>query len=290
MEQKAKGHILALITIFIWGTTFISTKILLKTFTPIEILFYRFFLGFIFLILMYPKRLKLKKRKEEIYFIFAGLSGVSLYYLFENTALTYTSASNVGVLVSVAPFFTAILSSIFIKSESLHKNFFIGFIIAISGIIFISFKDANNVSLSPMGDILALLAAMIWAVYSLLSKKISELGYNIIQCTRRIFFYGLIFMSVMLPFFDFTFDLSLFNNFTVIFNILFLGIGACSICFVTWNTAIKIPGTIKTSAYIYIVPVITIITSFIVLKENITLSIIIGTILVLIGLFLSEKK
>ena len=290
MEKKVKGHILALITIFIWGTTFISTKILLKTFTPIEILFYRFFLGFVFLILMYPKRLKLKKRKEEIYFIFAGLSGVSLYYLFENTALTYTSASNVGVLVSVAPFFTAILSSIFIKSESLHKNFFIGFIIAISGIIFISFKDANNVSLSPMGDILALLAAMIWAVYSLLSKKVSELGYNIIQCTRRIFFYGLIFMSVMLPFFDFTFDLSLFNNFTVIFNILFLGIGACSICFVTWNTAIKILGTIKTSAYIYIVPVITIITSFIVLKENISLSIIIGTILVLIGLFLSEKK
>lgn len=290
MEQKAKGHILAFITIFIWGTTFISTKILLKTFTPIEILFYRFFLGFIFLILMYPKRLKLKKRKEEIYFIFAGLSGVSLYYLFENTALTYTSASNVGVLVSVAPFFTAILSSIFIKNESLHKNFFIGFIIAISGIIFISFKDANNVSLSPMGDILALLAAMIWAVYSLLSKKISELGYNIIQCTRRIFFYGLIFMSVMLPFFDFTFDLSLFNNFTVIFNILFLGIGACSICFVTWNTAIKILGTIKTSAYIYIVPVITIITSFIVLKEKITLSIILGTILVLIGLFISERK
>ena len=97
-------------------------------------------------------------------------------------------------------------------------------------------------------------------------------------------------MSVMLPFFDFTFDLSLFNNFTVIFNILFLGIGACSICFVTWNTAIKILGTIKTSAYIYIVPVITIITSFIVLKEKITLSIILGTILVLIGLFISERK
>lgn len=290
MEQKAKGHILALITIFIWGTTFISTKILLKTFTPIEILFYRFFLGFIFLILMYTKRLKLENKKEEIYFIFAGLSGVSLYYLFENTALTYTSASNVGVLVSVAPFFTAILSSIFIKSESLHKNFFIGFIIAISGIIFISFKDTANVSLSPMGDILALLAAMIWAVYSLLSKKISELGYNIIQCTRRIFFYGLIFMIIILPFFDFKFDISLFNNFTVIFNILFLGFGACSICFVTWNTAIKILGTIKTSAYIYIVPVITIITSFIVLKEKITLSIIIGTILVLIGLFLSERK
>ena len=105
---------------------------------------------------MYPKILKLENKKEEIYFIFAGLSGVSLYYLFENTALTYTSASNVGVLVSVAPFFTAILSNLFIKSESLHKNFFIGFIIAISGIIFISFKDTANVSLSPMGDILAL--------------------------------------------------------------------------------------------------------------------------------------
>jgi len=290
MDKNLKGHILAFITIFIWGTTFISTKILLKTFTPIEILFYRFLLGFLFLIILYPKNLKLKDKKQEWYFVFAGLSGVSLYYLFENIALTYSTASNIGVLVSVAPFFTAIFSWLFIKEEKLNKNFFIGFILSIIGIILISFRDISSMSLSPIGDILALFAAIIWAVYSLLSKKIGDFGYNIIQCTRRIFFYGLLFMMFMLPFFDFTFDLSLFDNFTVIFNIIFLGFGACAVCFVTWNTAIKILGTIKTSVYIYIIPVITIITSFIVLKEPITISISIGTILVLTGLFLSEKR
>ena len=95
----------------------------LKAFTPMEILFYRFTLGFLFLIVMYPKRLKLKDRKEEIYFIFAGLTGVSLYYLLENMALTYSNASNIGVLVSIAPFFTGMLSWIILK-EKQSKNFF----------------------------------------------------------------------------------------------------------------------------------------------------------------------
>ena len=118
MENNKKlGHLLAIFTIMIWSTTFVSTKILLKTFTPMEILFYRFTLGLLFLFLMYPKRLKLNDRKEEIYFIFAGLTGVSLYYLLENMALTYSNASNIGVLVSIAPFFTGMLSWIILKEK-----------------------------------------------------------------------------------------------------------------------------------------------------------------------------
>lgn len=290
MENNKKlGHLLAIFTIMIWSTTFVSTKILLRTFTPMEILFYRFTLGLLFLFLMYPKRLKLKDRKEEIYFIFAGLTGVSLYYLLENMALTYSNASNIGVLVSIAPFFTGMLSWIILK-EKLNKNFFYGFIIAMTGIILISIKDMSGVKVYPIGDILAIIAALIWAFYSLLSRKISTFGYNMIASTRRMFFYGLIFMILMLPFFDFTFDLTLFNSKVLIFNILFLGLCACALCFVTWNISIKILGTVKTSAYIYITPVITIIASFIILNEPITPVMIIGTILVLSGLFLSEKK
>lgn len=111
------GHIAALVTIVIWGTTFISTRILLTDFTPIEILFFRFLLGLIALIIVYPKRLKLSDRKQELIFAAAGLCGICLYYLLENIALTYTMASNVGVIISIAPFFTAVLSHIFMRSE-----------------------------------------------------------------------------------------------------------------------------------------------------------------------------
>lgn len=107
-QNKATGHLSALLTILIWGTTFISTKVLLVDFQPIEILFFRFVMGLFALLVVYPHRMKGTTGKQELTFVFAGLCGVCLYYLLENIALTYTMASNVGVIISVAPFFTAI--------------------------------------------------------------------------------------------------------------------------------------------------------------------------------------
>ncbi len=136
MDKKTTaGHVTALVTIVIWGTTFISTKILLAGFTPIEILFFRFLLGLLVLIVIDPKRLKIKDKKQELTFAAAGLCGICLYYLLENIALTYTMASNVGVIISAAPFFTAVLSHVFLKTEEkLKVQFFIGFAVAMTGI------------------------------------------------------------------------------------------------------------------------------------------------------------
>lgn len=188
MNKDFSGHLAALLTIFIWGTTFISTKILLTDFKPIEILFFRFLIGLFILILIYPKRLRKTTKKQELTFALTGLCGVTLYYLLENIALTYSMASNIGVIISIAPFFTR------------------------------------------------------------------------------------------------------FSNPIYLGNILFLGLGASALCFVTWNMAVKILGAVKTSIYIYIVPVVTVVTSIIVLHEQITLMAFIGTVLTLIGLFLSQKR
>ena len=158
-NNTAKGHLAALLTVIIWGTTFISTKVLLADFQPIEILFFRFLMGLLALVIIYPRRLKQTGFRREIVFIAAGLCGVCLYYLLENIALTYTMASNVGVIISVAPFFTAILSHLFLKrEEKLRANFFIGFFAAMFGIGLISFNGAS-LQLNPIGDLLALLAA-----------------------------------------------------------------------------------------------------------------------------------
>ena len=181
MDKKTTaGHVTALVTIVIWGTTFISTKILLAGFTPIEILFFRFLLGLLVLIVIDPKRLKIKDKKQELTFAAAGLCGICLYYLLENIALTYTMASNVGVIISAAPFFTAVLSHVFLKTEEkLKVQFFIGFAVAMTGICLISF-NGKELNLNPIGDILAVAAAFVWAVYSLLTRKISGYGFNII--------------------------------------------------------------------------------------------------------------
>jgi drug/metabolite transporter (DMT)-like permease len=291
MDKKTTaGHIAALITIVIWGTTFISTKILLADFTPIQILFLRFLLGLLALIAVYPKRLTIKDKMQELTFAVAGLCGICLYYLLENIALTYTMASNVGVIISVAPFFTAVLSHIFLKTkEKLKAQFFIGFIVAMSGICLISFSS-SELKLNPIGDILAIAAAFVWAVYSLLARKISGYGYNTIQTTRRLFTYGILFMLPFLFAFDFSLDMQKFIKPEYALNLIYLGLGASALCFVTWNYAVKVLGAVKTSVYIYIVPVITVVTSVIVLKEEITWMASVGIGLTLIGLFLSESK
>ncbi|MGI6007067.1 MAG: DMT family transporter [Ruminococcus sp.] len=289
-HKNAAGHFAALFTILIWGTTFISTKVLLLDFKPVEILFFRFFMGFAALVFVSPRRIKGIAKRQELTFAAAGLCGVCLYYLLENIALTYTMASNVGVIISAAPFFTAVLSRLFMKQEGkLQANFFAGFIVAMAGIGLISF-NGSVFRLNPAGDLLALLAAFLWACYSVLTRKISGYGYAVVLTTRKVFFYGILFMIPALFLFDFRLDLHRFANPVYLLNILFLGLGASALCFVTWNFAVKRLGAVRTSIYIYLVPVITLAASILVLKEPFTWMTGAGTALTLAGLFMSGYK
>lgn len=190
MDQRKThtGHLLALITIIIWGTTFISSKILLTDFTPVEILFFRFLLGYFVLLLIYSRPVRTKSFKEELLFISAGLCGITLYFLLENIALVYTLASNVGVIVSIAPFFTAVIAHFFLEEEKFHRQFILGFVIALSGIILIGLNGSFLLKLNPIGDLLAFIAPMVWAIYSVLMRKISDLQVHTIGATRKVFF------------------------------------------------------------------------------------------------------
>ena len=140
MHKELTGHLIAFGTVFIWGITFVSTKILLASFTPAEILFIRFLLGFAALFIIYPKFAPVYNIKNEILFILAGLFGIFLYLILENTALSYTLVSNVGLLVSISPFISALLAYIFLKDEKLKPMFFTGMILALCGAAMIIFN------------------------------------------------------------------------------------------------------------------------------------------------------
>lgn len=291
MEKQIHGaDYSAFLTVVIWGTTFVATKILLEVFMPIEILFFRFVLGYIALFAVSPHFTKPESAKRELLYAAAGLSGVCLYYFAENIALTYTLASNVSVMVSIAPFFTAILAHFLQRDkERIPLCFFLGFAIAITGIVMISL-NGSSFELNPKGDILALAAALLWAVYSLITKEIGKAGDSIIRVTRHIFFYGILFILPIFIVFGASFSLVSLSEPRMLFPMLYLGFGASALCFVTWNFSVRVLGAVKSSVYIYLVPVITIIFSAIILDEPVTLMIILGTLLTLLGLFISEKR
>ena len=139
-------------------------------------------------------------------------------------------ASNVGVIISVAPFFTAVLSRLFLKAEGkLRGNFFIGFAVTMAGVALISF-NGSKLDLNPVGDLLAVLAAFVWACYSILTRKISSFSCPVILTTGRTFFYGILFMVPAFFLFDFEVGLERFADMTHLLNILYLGLGASALC------------------------------------------------------------
>ena len=95
-------------------------------------------------------------------------------------------------------------------------------------------------------------------------------------------------MIPALFFFDFEIGLVRFMNVAYMFHIIYLGVGASALCFVTWNFAVQVLGAVRTSIYIYMVPVITIAASIMILHEPLTCILAVGALLVMAGLFLSE--
>lgn len=289
-ESRNAGHMTALLTILIWGTTFISTKVLLDDFEPFDILLLRFAIGYVALLAVHPRMVPFRRIREELLFAGAGLCGVTLYFLLENVALTYTLASNVGIIVSVAPFVTAVTSRLILKEGRLDGLFFVGFAVAMSGVVLLTLQGSAVLKLNPIGDSLAALACVFWGIYSILTRKISRLGYHTIACTRRIFFYGLLFMLPVLLTEGLPSNLERLSDGANIANLLFLGLGASAVCFVTWNWSVGVLGPVQTSVYIYLVPVITVAAAVLILHEEITAAAVWGALLTVAGLVLSERR
>ena len=293
-QKQIWGHLAAFFSIFVWGITFISTKVLLVSFTPLEIIFFRLLLAVLTLFIISPPRLNRNEiartaLQDKWKPMAAGLCGVTLYFIFQNIALTYTLAANVGVLVSVAPLFIA-LASYAVLHEKLKGNFFIGFTAAIAGIILIAFNGSFVLKLNPLGDLLSILAALAWTFYSVLIKKINAPQTAVFALTRKVFFYGFLFTLPILPLFEFRWGLDRLTSLPNILNLAFLGVVASALCFVTWNYAVHVLGPVKTSVYIYMVPVITIVSSALILHETISLVSGVGTVLILVGMLLSERE
>lgn len=305
--------ILASITIFIWGITFVCTKHLLTSFSALEILFIRYLAGYLFLWIMWPKWLHIQKG-DNLLFALAGLTGVTVYQFTENIAISYTTASNVSIIVAVSPMWTALFSQLFIKDKHITPWFIAGFIIAITGIALVSFNGEISFSLNLKGDLIALGSSISWGLYSVLLSLINRRNYNYIGTARRIFFFSLLYMIPLVAagssfcaggatadnasafvtsiLFDWTpsVNAARFSSLLNIGCLAFLGILASGFCFMAWNRACAGLGTVKATIGIYLIPVVTIVFAFFALGEEITLMGGIGALLTIAGLVISGIK
>lgn len=289
-QNKGFYHFLAILTVVVWGATFVSTKILINNgLSPNEIFFYRFLIAYAGIWIFSHKKLFADNWKDELMLACAGLFGGSLYFLTENTALGITQASNVSFLLCGTPILTTLISRLFFKDDRISRMVYIGSAVALAGVAMVVFDGAAGLKISPVGDLLTLAAALSWGFYSIIIRKL-ENRYDTMLITRKVFFYGLI---TILP----TFIVNppdpglLFNSGARVWmNLLFLALMASLVCFMTWNSAIRHIGVVKSSNYLYLNPVITCITSAIVLGEKITPVAVTGALCIMAGVWLASRK
>ena len=208
--------------------------------------------------------------------------------IFETYGLEGAARADFGLLMSYVAI-TALIAAV-VLHEKLSKWFFFGFVCAMAGVALVSLAGVSELHFSPIGALLGVGAALVWGVYSVLVRQLGHMGYRTIPLTCRIFGYGLLFLLVPAVIEGFPSGLSVWMQPVHLANLLFLGLCASATCFVTWNRAVFLLGPVKTSVYIYATPVITIVSSALILHETMTPIMWLGTVLALGGLILSEHR
>jgi drug/metabolite transporter (DMT)-like permease len=298
-------HVVAFLVVAIWGTTFVCTKLLLMAgLTAAQIFVLRFVVAYMLLLgyslvrLAKPHSDEKRERRfrlfasswqDELLMVGLGVTGGSLYFLTENTAMMYTTTTNTSLIVCLCPLFAALFIAMCYRSQRLHGRQIVGTVMAAIGVVVVVLNGHFVLHLSPLGDSLAFAACLCWAVYSLLMIP-ANLRYDSLFITRKVFFYGLL---SMVPYFLVRRELpspDLVLRPDVLWNLLFLGSVASMLCYLVWNWTIKKLGAVVVTNYVYFNPVVTVLFAWLILSERITIYFMLGTLLILTGMYFCNKK
>jgi len=281
-------NLTALFTVSMWGMTFVSTKMLISYgLTPTWIFISRFVLAYLCVLAVSRRRLWADNLKDELMMLALGLTGGSVYFIAENTALRLTFASNVSLIICSTPVLTMILGRLFCK-DSIPPRAAAGSLLAIAGVTAVILNGSMNFGLSPAGDLLTLLASLLWATYCIVLKKMGG-RYSNLFITRKCFFYGwatalLFALAEPLPTLP-----SRHLWAPALLNILFLAIIASFLCYILWGKTVKVLGPERAASYIYFSPLVTVLASSLILGEPVTAWMLAGGAAIISGVCLISR-
>ncbi|MBO4993471.1 MAG: DMT family transporter, partial [Alistipes sp.] len=230
-----------------------------------------------------------KSVKDELMMVVLGITGGSLYFLLENTALVYTLASNVAIIIAATPLLTTLAVHFISRQEKADRKLYLCSLLSLLGVGLVVFNGEFILKLNPLGDLLTLGAAVMWVIYSIVVLKVGG-RYNPLLITRKVFFYGVLTLLPYLIYEGQTIDVAVLKEPAVYGNLLFLGVVASLICYWLWNIVLEKIGAIRATNYLYINPIVAMIASYFILDERITLLAVVGTVLILVGVYLAESK
>ncbi|MCD6576610.1 MAG: DMT family transporter [Anaerolineaceae bacterium] len=279
--------------IAIWGGSFIATKIAVQEVTPVTVVWLRFLIGIIILgyIAWKQKELVLPSWKDALELLWLGFLGITLHQWLQSSGLVTSDASTTAWLVSTSPIFMALLGWLFLK-EKLSWQIITGFLMATIGVLLVVTKgDVQSAFIGNFGvrgNILILISAPNWALFSVLSRPILK-RFSAIKVTFYVLFFGWLLTSVQF----------LVGRHWVELNqllpaswasIAFLGVFCSAIAYIFYNDGVKALPASKVGVFLYLEPLVATTIAAAVLSESIMLASLAGGGLILLGVWFVNRN
>ena len=294
--MKVKGDraaiIKALFAVVVWGASFVATKISLQYVSPNTLVWLRFSQGWLILGLAVglSKQFSLPQGKDWGYFALLGFLGITFHQWLQSTGLVTAQATTTAWIIASIPIFIALLGFIVLK-ERLAWYQTAGILLAAFGVLLVVTKgDLTSLTAGRVGtpgDILVLISAPNWAVFSTLSRP----GLKKHPATRMMFFvmsFGWLFTSIL-----FFAGHGIGQIWSIPWQgwiaITFLGVFCSGIAYIFWYDALQVIPVAQTGAFLYLEPIVTVIVAALVLREAILLATLIGGITILVGVWLVNR-
>lgn len=283
----------ALFAVVAWGASFIATKIALREISPISLVWLRFLMGVIVLgIAVFLRgQFALPEKREWGYFALLGFLGITFHQWLQSNGLQTSEAGTTAWIVATTPVFMALLGWLLLK-EGLGWVKTSGILLAFAGVLVVVSKgDLGSISIGRFGapgDVLILISAVNWAVFSALSRR----GLKSYPASLMMFYvmsFGWLFTSFL---FLFRQELTDFGDLTGKgwMAVGFLGIFCSGLAYIAWYDALKALTTAQTGVFLYIEPLVAVVVAFFILGEAITLASLIGGAIILFGVWLVNRE
>ena len=291
-SDRLRAHAAMVLTALIWGASFTLMKLALREISPLEMTLLRYPIaafGFAAVLLICRGSLPSIPKCDWVRTLAAALTGIVGYGVVVSIGLQNSASSITGLINTIVPVFTLILSYFFL-GERLTRNKLFGIIIALCGVILIVVRgsgDADFTIASIIGPILVTTAMFSWSIYSVLAKPLLA-DYPAISFTALMMILGTILMSPAAMVID-------WSNLPHVSPIVwiaaaFAGIGSTLIGQLLWNYSLTILDASQVSVYMYLVPVTTLISAILLLGEVVTVYFVLGGALIVVGVALTQTS
>jgi drug/metabolite transporter (DMT)-like permease len=287
--EKYRVHLLTLMAMLFWGISFVWSKVVFLTYSPITTIFFRLTISvvFLFLYMLVARQFEKIKQKDLKYLLLSALFNPFLYFLGENFGLQRVSASLASVIIATIPVITPFIV-IFYYNEKITRINILGLMVSFVGVLIIVLSNTQQLQGNFTGILVLFIAVFSAIFYTIFVKRLSQ-TYRAVTIIAYQNLIGVFMFLPLVLLLDINNIVHTTPNTETITSLLMLGIFASSAAFIFFTGAIKNLGIIKTNLYTNLIPVFTFLFAFIILGEEITLFKTIGLITVIIGIIMSER-